>query len=230
MFDWLWPHTCEACDAIGDRCPACGPGSWLLPRTRAEGVDRTAALVRFDHPLGQALRRSKVEADRARMGRLARLWASRLPPLLGSVRPSAIVPAPSTGASLGSRGFSAASVLARAASRQLRIPTVPALSRSGDVRLAGQGREDRRRLLRGRVRADRLLPGTVLLVDDVLTTGATAEACASELLGGSTDRILLVVFAAVADLQPAWNAEPQPSRTVVSTGSNGLLPSPSRVG
>lgn len=199
MLAWLWPEVCPGCSDEGGLCEACRPGGWHRPRPRSEGIEQVASLVRYTHPLGQALRRAKVEGDKARIDLLAALWARHLPELVRSLEVVALVPAPSTRSALGRRGFSAASILARAASRTLGVPVVDALARSGRGRLAGHGAADRRRLLRGTVRSRRLVAGVVLLVDDVLTTGATAEAAAGELLGGATDRVLLATFAAVDD-------------------------------
>jgi predicted amidophosphoribosyltransferase len=75
-----------------------------------------------------------------------------------------------------------AALLARDVSRLLRLPVaVAALRRAGNTRtLAGLHPEERSRELRGAFTVRR--PGQVegrriLLVDDVLTTGATAEGC-----------------------------------------------------
>ncbi|MCA9569611.1 MAG: hypothetical protein KC656_17315, partial [Myxococcales bacterium] len=88
MLTWLWPEACAGCGTEGEAlCAVCTPGSWLRPRPRSEGVEAAAALVRYTDPLGQQLRRAKVDADRALAGRLAGVWASRLSELVprGSV-------------------------------------------------------------------------------------------------------------------------------------------------
>jgi len=83
------------------------------------------------------------------------------------------------------------------AAAELGVPLVRALHcRHGppQARLSGAKRLDN---LAGRIRAKGPTPARVLLVDDVLTTGATAHACITELLG-TTSHLVLVATACVA--------------------------------
>lgn len=204
MFTWLWPIPCIGCGAIGARwCPSCRPGPWLRPAPRSDGITAVFSLSRYDSAAGHALKTAKVDGDRATIQLFAKTLAERLHEVLPADRIDAVVPAPSTRSARSRRGFSTAAVLAGPVARALRAPIRPVLRTTATTRLAKLDAKQRRAALRGRIRADALVPGTVVLLDDVVTSGATAEAAAMELLGGSTTQILLVTCCAVADLSHA---------------------------
>ena len=72
------------------------------------------------------------------------------------------------------------------------------LGRGGSgVRQAGLGLADRRRNVRDAFRANRLAqrPATVVLVDDVYTTGATCDAAAGALRRAGIDGVYVITFA-----------------------------------
>ena len=96
------------------------------------------------------------------------------------------------------RGFDQARELAMAVGREAGLPVRRLLRRV--VSTGPQAKRDaaeRRAAMRGSfVVCDRVpVPGRVLLVDDVLTTGATAAACAEALLDAGASRVMLVVAA-----------------------------------
>jgi len=200
MFDWLWPIACLGCGEIGRHkwCVDCAPGTPLCPPVESFGISRAFAVERYGRPVGQALGRAKRDADRVRALDLAQLYAAQMAPVLRRARPDALVPAPSTRSTRASRGFSMASLLAQSLSKRTGVPVVHALRSTATTRLATLNRKGRKQALRGRVRALRDVPGRVILVDDVMTTGATAEASAVELLGGRTDEVLLATLCVVA--------------------------------
>jgi ComF family protein len=82
------------------------------------------------------------------------------------------------------RGFDHAEVLARATARRLGLPAMGLLARTGHVAdQSGLGRAERFANLEGAFSCRRA-QGRVVLVDDLVTTGATAGACAEALLAG----------------------------------------------
>ncbi|MEE9472060.1 MAG: ComF family protein, partial [Gemmatimonadota bacterium] len=100
--------------------------------------------------------------------------------------PTTLVPVPVTRARLRERGFNQAQLLAEPLGTTLGHPVLAVLERlPGRRPQAGLGRSARKVNVMGRVRAsagpEAGRPKAALLVDDVVTTGATAAACARAL-------------------------------------------------
>ncbi len=113
---------------------------------------------------------------------------------------TAIVPVPSHPLSTLQRGFRPAAILARRVGRTTGLPVLPRLL---SVRLLRQrglkalGATARRRAARDGFRCRRLAsPERVLLIDDVRTTGATADACRRVLLRAGAEEVRTAVWAA----------------------------------
>jgi competence protein ComFC len=94
------------------------------------------------------------------------------------------------------RGFDQAELLARAVAPRLGLPVRRLLLRTRDTPpQARTGAATRRRALRGAFRPTGRAASSVLLVDDVLTTGATAAGCATALRQAGAERVIVLVAA-----------------------------------
>lgn len=136
-------------------------------------------------------------------GLLSRLILARLPALEGEWL---VVPVPLHRNRLWMRGFNQSALLAReiADARQHRL-LVDALKRPrATPPLGGLGRKERARVLAGAIavnppRASQLQGAQVLLVDDVMTSGATTDACLAALSKAGAAKVRIACFARVLD-------------------------------
>lgn len=134
---------------------------------------------------------------------MARLIAARL----GAVGDGWIaVPVPLHRWRLWRRGYNQAAVLAGqiAKLRGCGLLVDGLVRRKRTPPLGGLGRKARARALSGAIainprRAGRIKGAKILLVDDVLTSGATSEACVSALKRAGAEKVMIACFARVLD-------------------------------
>ena len=134
---------------------------------------------------------------------LARMAASRLPELGGEWL---VVPVPLHRLRLWRRGFNQSALLAREVARLRRQPVLVdgLVRRKPTPTLGGLGRTARARALSGAIavnprRAAKLKGAQVVLVDDVMTSGATSNACVRALKRAGAERVVVACFARVLD-------------------------------
>ncbi len=146
----------------------------------------------YEGPAREALKAFKLLGERR-----AALWlAARMIPSARAVGASVVTWVPATRASEATRGFNPAEELARPLALRLRLPARRLLRKCREtLDSAGLSRAERRVnqldafVARGRV------SGHVLLVDDILTTGATAEECAAALRRAGGADVSVATFA-----------------------------------
>lgn len=109
-----------------------------------------------------------------------------------------VVAVPGTLARRLQRGVDPVEVLAAGLPAAVGAPRVRALRRTSGLAQAGQSHAARVANVRGAYASTRAVNGHLLLVDDVLTTGATASACALALREAGAEAVSLLVLAAAA--------------------------------
>jgi ComF family protein len=105
--------------------------------------------------------------------------------LLNISGPATLVPVPVSEARRRRRGYNQAALIARALARRSGVAVAETLARSRETQAQHRlDRAARARNLRGAFTVDAPgpVPKDVILVDDILTTGATLDACSEVLL------------------------------------------------
>jgi ComF family protein len=213
----LWPTRCLVCGEAGgeawDLCPACAEAlprmgracrCCALPLADAEAagavcgaclsgpppLDAVHAACLYAAPVDRLLPRFKFHEDLAAGRLLAQVMTEAFAEL---PRPDALVPVPLHRARLRRRGYDQALELARPLARALHVPLRDDLLRRVRATAAQSERDAaaRRRNVRGAfaVVPGVTLPRHVVLVDDVMTTGATLHAAARALRRAGVERI-----------------------------------------
>lgn len=199
-------------DEPGEHCMRCG-ATYLAYEDRRGGcgacrsgpgvLDGVIRLGRYARPLSQWIPAIKRRAWRSMGEEMGRLLGERVVELVaaGVVEPpELVVPTPVHWLRRTVRGIDHAATIAAALSRTAAIPLVHALRVPLRWRQVGAGRVGRT-ANHARFDARRMLDldgCRVLLVDDVLTTGATARDAARVLRGMGAGGVLVAVCA-VAD-------------------------------
>jgi predicted amidophosphoribosyltransferase len=174
----LIPTACPICGATGPApCPGCAA---LLRRAPAlptpPGLDGCSALLAYDGAGRELVARFKYRNARSS----ARFLAGGMAALVAGEQVDVVTWAPTTPARLRARGFDQAEVLARAVARRLGLPCRSLLRRNPGP--AQTGRDAVARYAGPGFAARRGLSGArILLVDDVVTTGATVAGAADAL-------------------------------------------------
>ncbi len=179
---WLWA-ACRRCalplpgaDAL---CGPCQRSSSPLQAVRAAFV--------YSAPVDGLLLRFKFHHDLS-AGRL--LSALLVDAVASAERPQAIVPVPLHLSRLRQRGYDQAWELARPVARALQLPLCRGLQRRHSTQPQSElDAVQRRRNLRGAFSAVGVLPAHVVLLDDVMTTGATLHAAALTLHRAGVQRV-----------------------------------------
>jgi ComF family protein len=206
--DVLLPPRCPACSGRTAGwpslfCPACEDGLERAPApvlmSGPDVVDSLVSPFLYGGPIAVSIVRFKHSGLPALGSRLARLGVSIVELPVADL----VVPVPLHRRRLARRGFNPACVIGGRVARAIRRPLEHGLLRRirDTPSQGGLSPADRRRNVRGAFAAGRRGPlvrdRSVLLVDDVWTTGATARACARVLLRAGAGPVSVFTLARV---------------------------------
>lgn len=197
----LLSTTCPGCGTSGAApCPDCVAS--LVPPPALPpppGVDECRALFAYDGPGRALVTRLKYRNHRDGLPALARAAAA----LVDAGEVDVVTWAPTTPARRRRRGYDQAELLARRVARHLRRPCRRLLRRRSGGAQTGRSRAER-------WHGPDLAPGwwhdprgqRVLVVDDVVTTGATVTAAARVLRQRGASRVIVLALARTSSSRP----------------------------
>ena len=195
------PPLCAVCrGATAPHSPLCRGCRLELPWLGADTFDVRGtpawAPLGYEGPARALVRALKFRGALPLAGLMAAQMAAGAP--RGLVHGRTLVPVPLHPARRRRRGFDQAAVLATALGPRLAAPVESCLRRVGTPgSQVGRARVDRLTALADAfaVRPGRPPPDRVLLVDDVVTTGATIAACAAALRAAGTADVSALAYA-----------------------------------
>lgn len=196
---FLEAPVCDGCGAPFEFSP--GPGVRCAPcEARPHVFDRARAACRYDEHVRELILPFK-HGDRTDLARLFARWIGRAAADL-LAEADAVTPVPLHPLRLLARRYNQAAEIARPLARSAGLEYLPdvLVRRRATGTQGGKSGAGRRRNVRGAFaapadRARRIKGRRILLVDDVLTTGATADACARALLNAGARAVDVAVIA-----------------------------------
>lgn len=207
-------HFCESCRRalLADphlSCPRCastvGPFTHLDTacshcRDSSFHFEQAVRLGPYEGLLREVILHLKHAAGEGLAEVVGALWADQVGPRLSNLKPNVVIPVPLHWLRRWTRGYNQSEILALCLATRLGLPCRPRWLRR--IRATPQQTQQtpagRRENVRGafRARAGHHLRGqTVLLVDDVLTTGSTCSEAARALRDGGAARVVVAVLA-----------------------------------
>jgi ComF family protein len=197
LLDLIAPRLCAACEAeaLPPPCAFCQTclAACILLQKEVEG---SWALFSFEGPIQEAVHRVKYQQNDQAASAIGIMLGANVPQGFASF--DFVVPIPVGRKRLRERGFDQAAILAKEVSLGLGLRFLPTgLQRHRETKaLAKLDKDKRREAISGAFLASSKVKNkNVILVDDVVTTGATTDAAKEALLAAGASSIAVVCIA-----------------------------------
>jgi ComF family protein len=181
------------CDSRQQLCRGCEHGlARLTPRwARIPGIDAAWSAAPYDSVARELVVALKFAARLPLASRAGVLIAARAP---ADLLEGTIVPVPPAPVRRRWRGFDPAEEIAAGLAAEAGLAIAPCLRRPQGRRQVGRRRSERL-ADPPKVRLVAAAPDRAVVVDDVITTGATLAACARALRSGGCSRVVALTLA-----------------------------------
>lgn len=210
LLDLLYPPRCPFCHRFLDGgMRVCSRCERSLPYMPTGGLDRTFenlnecfSVLRYEGDVRKSLHRYKFGGVSAYAGCYAKLLAECIED--NAIYADVVTWAPLSARRLRERGYDQARLLAEGTAEYMETPCLSLLKkrRHNAAQSGTKSADERRENVRGvyAYAGNTPLDGrTVLLVDDIVTTGATLDECAGVLRKAGATEILALTLACTMD-------------------------------
>lgn len=213
LLSLLAPHECLGCgkqgslicdkcatelSKISERCYRCrrlSPGNLTCSKChKLSKLTQVKVATIYSGIAKELVWKLKFSGARAAANSMAIIMSQQIE----SSRNMLIVPVPTATSRVRQRGYDQAVLLAKELARQTGMKYVSCLSRTSQAHQVGAGRSQRIKQLAGAFRvtkSDQISGAHILLIDDVITTGATLESAALILKKAGAKRVDALIFA-----------------------------------
>ena len=210
---FIAPHNCIVCSRTGNMlCEACTQSSLKFQPSRCyrchkatlqhktcqscmrqTSLSRVWVAASYDKTSQKLIYKLKFDRAGTASHDIANILAEQLPLLPTDV---VVTHLPTVPARIRIRGYDQAQLIAKRLAKNKRLRYQPFLSRIKNTRQVGASRKNRFQQLEGAFSAKNSVKGKhILLVDDVLTTGASLESAAKTLKKAGAARVEAAIFA-----------------------------------
>ena len=200
----LYPVRCKLCGAAltrGILCEACfvqGEFS-LYDRFRIPGASGADAALEYQDFVRRAMHAYKFQHRRAYADWFAEVTGDCLAGWLDDWKPDVLTFVPLSCTRWLRRGYNQSALVARLMAKRHALPCEGMLRKRGFVRTQSSlGHSDRLRNVQNAfaVRRDAQIAGRrIVLIDDIITTGATAQICVSQLQEAGAESVFVLGMA-----------------------------------
>ena len=193
-----------------DRCAACGTrlisAEGFCPECRSgdkpfKAADAVCTLFSYTPANAALLSAWKIAGCRLYSSIFAEILAavfaaSNLTGEECRARGIAAVPVPPRPGKIKRAGWDQIDELCRLLRKRSGLPVADCLARSATAQQKGLGREERKANISGQIslKKGKCPPQTAILIDDIVTTGATADACAEALKGAGCSFVAVLAL------------------------------------
>lgn len=213
LLDLIYPPKCVICSALlhddeSDFCRKCRSELPLVekPIRRGEFYETCWSVCYYEDTVAESVRRFKFAGMPHYADAYGRLLAMRL--LRCGVDFQVLTWVPTSRKRKDARGYDQSFLLARRVAKELNVPCVSTLRKTFDNQKQSRLRDSaaRRANVLGvyEICDEALVEGKrVLLIDDVITSGATLTECARVLLTAGASCVVCATFAATREKEKA---------------------------